>query len=195
MVKKPKKKRESGGPAGSPGKRVPDDVIEAHVYEILRRLSAEDPAIAKRVGEIALDLLADVDPEQIAKSIFYDLNSLDVEELYCSSGRTRDGYVDPGERARDMFEEAVEPYIEKLKNYLELSMDDEAKAVCMGILKGLYKVGEKSINEVVDYAADAPSNSFSEVLDMWKEGNTDPEKLREMDQFVKNNFPEWYREK
>lgn len=40
--------------------------------------------------------------------------------------------------AVEMVEEALKPYEDKVRQYQEMSMPDEAKLYCMGLLKGIY---------------------------------------------------------
>jgi len=65
------------------------------------------------------------------------LDSIEVEEVWDRSGRTRNGYVEPTEMAFPMFEDALDPFIEEMKKYQKLSMFAEAKNYCIGILKGI----------------------------------------------------------
>jgi enamine deaminase RidA (YjgF/YER057c/UK114 family) len=78
-----------------------------------------------------------VDIKDIASLVYFDLDSIEVEEVWDRSGRTRNGYVEPTEMAFQMFEEALEPFLEEMKKYLKLSMFVEAKEYCMGILRGI----------------------------------------------------------
>jgi len=84
-------------------KQVLDKVGTEHANEILQRLADEDAKISKRIQELALEYLTDVDPDGISEDIFYDLNILDVEDVWNNSGSTRYGYVDPYELAFEMF--------------------------------------------------------------------------------------------
>jgi len=178
--------------------QVLDDITAKYAYEILKKLANEDAKILKRVQELALEYLIEVDPDHIAKSIFNDLVSLDVEELWKNSGRTRYGYVDPYELASEMFEEALEPYVEELRKCQKLGMDEEAKFHCMGILKGLYMFEKGATTEFQDWAVDDSHNNFIHIFEEWRKGNNEPknlEEMEEMDEFVKKNFPKWYNVK
>lgn len=175
-------------------KHILDDVRAKYAYEILKKLAGEDAKISKRIEEIALEYLVEVDPDQIAESVFSDLDSLAVEDVWDNSGRTRDGYVDPYELASEMFEEALEPYIDEFEKCLELSMAEEAKLHCMGILKGLYKFEKEAATEFQDWAVDDPHDNFRHTLEEWRKRNRDPKDMEEMDEFIKKNCPEWYND-
>ncbi len=144
-----------------------------YAYEILKKLADEDAKISKRIEELALEYMVEVDPEDIAESVFNDLDSLDVEELWENSGRTRYGYVEPYELAYEMFEETLEPHIEQLRKCQKLSMDEEAKLHCMGILKGIYKFEKEAATEFQDWAVDDPHDNFIHIFEEWRKGNKD----------------------
>ena len=103
-------------------KKVLDEITAEDAFAILNILAREDSAIAERIEQIALDYLTGVDIDEIAESVRSDLDHLAVEEIWDRSGSTRDGYVDPGDMGVIMFEDAMEPYMEQLKKYQELSM-------------------------------------------------------------------------
>jgi hypothetical protein len=173
-------------------KQVLDDVSSEHAHVILKRLADEDSKISKRIEELALEYLTEVDPDGIAEDIFYDLNILDVEDVWNNSGSTRYGYVDPYELAFEMFEEALEPYIDDLRKCQTISMDEKAKLHCMGILKGIDQFEREGTTEFKDWAVDAPYENFMQVFEKWREENKNPKNLEEMDEFIKRNFPKWY---
>jgi hypothetical protein len=57
------------------------------------------------IVEIASQHLKQIDSEDIAESVYAELERLDVEEVWDRSGKTRHGYVDPGEAADSMIDE------------------------------------------------------------------------------------------
>jgi hypothetical protein len=192
MTQKPTKNSTMPSPKTTINKQVLDDVSSEHAHEILIRLADEDAKISKRIQGFALEYLTKVDPDCIAEDIFYDLNILDVEDVWNNSGSTRYGYVDPYELAFEMFEEALEPYIDDLRKCRELSMDKKAKLHCMGILKGIEQFEREGTTEFKDWAVDAPHENFIRVFEEWKNENTNPKNLEEMDEFIKRNIPKWY---
>ncbi len=183
---------EKGGDAEK--RQVLDDIITKYAYEILKRLADEDAKILKKIEELALEYLIKVDPDNIAEHVFNDLDSLDVEELWENSGRTRYGYVEPYELASEMFQKVLEPYVDEFRKCQNLSMDEEAKLHCMGILKGIYKFEKEAITEFQDWAVDDPHDNFIQVFEEWRKENKDPKNLEDMDDFVKKNFPKWYKD-
>jgi len=193
MNKIAKKVNKSPSSMATKKKQILDDVCARYAYEILKRLADEDANISKRIDELALEYLVEVNPDHIAESVFSDLDHLAVEDVWDNSGRTRDGYVDPYELASEMFEEALEPYIDELTKCQELSLAEEAKLHCMGILKGIYKFEKEAITEFQDWAVDDPHDNFRHTLEEWRKRNKDPKDLEEMDEFIKKSCTEWYK--
>ncbi len=152
-------------------KQVLDNISAEHAYEILKRLADEDVKISKRIEKLALEYLIEVNPDDIADNVFYDLDSIEVEDVWKNSGRTRYGYVDPYELASEMFEEALEPYVDKLRKCQKLS-----------------------ITEFQDWAVDDPYENFIRIFKEWRKETKDTKNLEEMGEFVKKNYPEWYKD-
>ena len=160
-------------------------------FDILRHLAREDQKIAKRIEQIALEYLEDVDIEDIAFEVYYALDHIEVEEVWDRSGNTRDGYVDPTEMAWQIFEDALDPFCEELRKCHRLSMYAEAKKHCLGILEGIYKFEKESTSGYKDWAVDAPREFFEQVLKEWKSGQNNPKDVAEVEDFIKKNFAGW----
>ena len=94
-----------------------DEISADDALAILRLLAKEDTKIARRIEQIAIEYLRDVDIEDIASQVYFELDSIEVEEVWERSGRTRNGYVEPTEMAFQMFEDALDPFIEEMKKY------------------------------------------------------------------------------
>jgi len=175
-------------------KQIIDDIRAKYAYEILNRLANEDAKISKRIEELAFEYIKEVNPDYIADNVFSDLVSLEVEDVWDNSGGTRHGYVDPYELASEMFEEVLEPYLEELRKFQKLSMDEEAKLHCMGILKGIYKFEIDATTEFQDWSGDDPHVYFMQVFEGWEKGNKDHQNLEEMHMFIKKNCAKWYKD-
>jgi hypothetical protein len=158
---------------------------------ILKKLAREDTALLKRIENTAIEIFREVMIEDVADEVFCDLDSLEVEEIWDSSGATRDGYVDPVDKAWEMFENAIEPYLEELKKCQGLKLSKEAKKHCLGILKGIYKFEKESGSEYKDWAADVPDGIFENVFNEWKKHCTDQNDIEEVKNFIKKNFLDW----
>ena len=165
------------------------DLLEAYeVKSVVRKLTWGNDSLTKSTVKIAEDILAKVDSDVIADDLFHELDAIDVEELWNNSGKTRYGYVDPDDKAWEMFKEVLEPYIEKIRKSLALDMTVEAKNYCLGILKGLQRYEQSSDSEFSDWVGDAPSEFMNEVMDEWQKGNPDPKDIEELEVLIKRFY-------
>ncbi len=165
---------------------TPDDA-----FEILHTLAKEDANIAKRIEQLAMEYLSDVQVDEVAGNVYSALDALEVEDLWDSSGSTWDGYVDPAERSWEMVEEALEPFWDELEKYQKLSLTTEAKFHCMGILQGIHQFEKESNSEFKDWAVDAPGEYFGTTLEKWRDGCESQEELTEMEEFIQAECPKW----
>jgi hypothetical protein len=163
----------------------PDEALE-----ILKALIREDKNLVGKIEKIATELLSDVDVEEVASVVYLELDSIDVEELWDRSGRTRHGYVEPQSMASEMLDEVLEPFVEDLRRYKELK-SEQAKSVCMGIIKGIYQFEKESESDFVDWAVDTLAEAAGSIVEEWKGGGQTKEDLLEMEQFIEQSLPDW----
>ncbi len=190
MIAKGEKKKFS-----SKDRKLLDEYIDEHPGEILNGLMNRDQGFRQRARELAANQLSGVDYNAIADDLLFTLEMIEVEELYESSGATRYGYVEPVERADEMFEDAVDPYAKELERCLKLSMHKEGMQHCMGILMGLYNFEKKASTEFQEWIPDTPREYFDSVLKTWSKTVSDPKILAEMDEFIAANCPQWHARK
>lgn len=171
--------------------KILDVISGAEALIILRQLEKNDPAMRKKIEKMAEQLIKEVDMEGICEAVFFDLDQIEVEELWDRAGASRNGYTSPEDMSVEMIEEAIEPYNREFVKYLELGMTKEAKTYCMGILKGLYKYDHESGSEFKDWAEDVPGECFGYILEEWKKRTNNEDDQLEMDKFINNTCGEW----
>lgn len=171
-------------------KDILQSISADEALSVLHQLVATSPAIRKKVEEIALTLLADVDVEDVADEVLWELESLVVEDVWDQSGSTRDGYVDPGDYAWQMFEDVLAPFLEQLRKCQKLSMNDQAKLYCMGILEGIHRFETDSTTEYKDWAVDAPGEYFVRIYNEWKKEAKRKKDITEVKSFIRDLDPE-----
>ena len=147
-------------------------------------LLKENPDLEDKIFKIADQILENVDSENIMEDVYYELNKLDVEELWDRSGKTRYGYVEPYEESWNMIDEVLEPFIDEMHKYQERAMFIEAKEHCIGIIRGIHKFRNSS-SEFLNWAVDAPEEKIISVFDEWKEGKPSEEDIAEISQIMK----------
>lgn len=164
-------------------KSVLNEINESDALIILNRLYEENKNVAKRIEEIGLELLKTVDPDSVSESVFEDLNAVDIFDVYGSSGRTRYGYIEPCEKAWEMFEETLKPYMDELKKLKKINIPSDE--YCRGIIKGLKKFKEESTSEYSELVEDAPDEFIKTVFDEWKKG-CNKKNIEKMKMFIEN---------
>ena len=172
-------------------KNIFDIISKEDAFDVLKILYDRDKIIAKQIEAIVDDLLRQIDIDNVSEEVYFDLDSLDVEELWQRSGSTRDGYIEPHEMSWEMIEDALEPFLNELKKYQELSLFNEAKQYIMGILKGIYLYEKKSNSEFKDWAVDAPGEFFESIFDDWKKSCKIDKDIDEVSCFVEENCNAW----
>ncbi|KXB04636.1 hypothetical protein AKJ50_02200 [candidate division MSBL1 archaeon SCGC-AAA382A13] len=84
-------------------KNIIAQISKEEAYIVLKRLANEDDDIKNRIEKITLDYLTGGDVNETAEQVFFELESIRVEELWNRSGKKRYGYVEPSEEAWKMF--------------------------------------------------------------------------------------------
>jgi len=166
-----------------------DIITPDQALMVLRELAAKAPEIHKTAREIALKLAGDVDVEGVAEEVFCELDSIAIEDVWDRSGSKRDGYVDPGDAAWQIFEETLERFLDSLRKRQQLGLKLQAKRHCMGILKGICRFEKESESEFKGWAVDAPGEYFVSTYQEWRRGNADKQGAAEIKRFVKAFFP------
>jgi hypothetical protein len=147
---------------------------------VLQNLLDSDPAIIEKAYDAAMRVIGNVDVNAIMNNVYSRLNRLDLDDLSGRAGRTRYGYVEPDEAAWEMFEEALDPFIDEMKKNQKRALPAVAKAHCIGIVKGLQMYGEGSSSEFSDWVEDAPGEYIDSVIEEWKKGKPSEEDIAEV---------------
>ena len=167
-----------------------DKISPNEALKILRQIVKTDKKLKKKIIELAEDLFRDVDVDDICETVFNVLDGIDVHELWDRAGPKTEGYTSPEDMSVEMFEEALEPFVQEMQRLLDLKMHQEAKLYCMGILKGIHQYEQDSESEFKDWASDVPGESFGYILREWGKNRNDKDK-KEMKDFIKKEFPAW----
>jgi hypothetical protein len=169
-----------------------DRISEEEALIILKRLIVKEPAFAKQIEMEAEMLLSSIDLEEICEEVYFDLDQIDVHELWDRSGKSRYGYVSPEEMALEMMEDELAPYNEKVLRYIEIEKHIEAKICCMGVLKGIYTYSMESTSEFKEWAVDLPEECFGLLLETWLKKTKNRKDKVLMDNFLEEYCPKWY---
>lgn len=170
-------------------KNILDSISGDDALRVLRNLCAADAEMRARVLSEAENVLSEVDRDGVADEVFFDLDVLSVDDLWDRSGRKRHGYSSPAEMAVEMIEETLQPYKDKVKQYQEMGMPDQARQYCMGVLKGIYQFDRESHSEFKEQAPDAPGDCFRWILGEWRRHCTRKHDIEDMNGFISRECP------
>ena len=122
---------------------------------LLRTLLRKHPELAGEVETLAGSVIADVSIEDIAQEVEDAVRWLDLGDLNSRAGRHADGYVEPGEAAWELVEEAVMPLIEDITRRVEGGQREAAIATCAGVVRGLRRLHDTEGGEVLKWTPDS----------------------------------------
>ncbi len=168
-----------------------ESITGSDALSILNVLAQRDEQIKTVIEKTAVEILGTVDVDEIAAAVQMELELLQVEDVWDRAGATREGYVDPGDAAWEMFEEALRFFREEVEKYKKLSMLKEAALCCRGILKGIYEFDKDSATQYKEWAVDAPAEYFAYILDDWKKLYKGRLPMVSMKAFLETNCPDW----
>ncbi len=172
--------------------KIIDQLSLEDAQAILKSLAAGNRQLADKIVEMALTRLNQVDPEEIASTLYADLESLAVEEVWDRAGATRHGYVETSEAAYQMIDEVFDPLLEKLQKYQKLGLSKPATQMCMGLLKAFYLFERESKSAFKDEATDAPGEYARAIVKTWQEGLPGEADKADLKQFIIDEFDGWW---
>lgn len=172
-----------------------DDVIKKltaeQALEVVKRLSEKEGKIREAVLAEAKNLLMAVDVNETADEVFCVLDSIDVQDCWDRSGKSRYGYTEPSEAAVELVEEELQPFYDQAVRYQELRMAEQEITYCMGVILGIYRYEHESKSEFRKWCEDVPIECAGYLLDKWRERNQDTASAQAMDEFIRHRCPKW----
>lgn len=105
--------------------------------QVLSELIAAHPDLRLEAERIARGLLAEVDADEVANFIEWQLREADLDQLASRAGRVRGGYVHENEAAAEILEELLQPELDDLARRARLGLEDAASQLALGLLQGL----------------------------------------------------------
>lgn len=167
------------------------DLIPDHeAKHLLLNLARTVPGVADKVIAYARKQAAAKDHEAIAEAVYSALDSLDVDDLYTHSGRTRDGYVDICDEAWRMIEEEVEEAVTEMKKLQKHGFHKAAREYCIGIMEGAARYRNAG-SGVLEWAVDAPDNCIREVCDEFCTGEKSASVKKKMQERCRGLVRSW----
>jgi hypothetical protein len=172
-----------------------DDVIKKltaeQALEVVNRLSEKGGKIREAVLAEARNLLTAVDLDETADEVFSVLDSIDVQDCWARSGKSRYGYTEPSDAAVEIVEEELQPFYDQAKRYRELGMPEQETIYCMGVILGIYRYEHESKSEFREWCEDVPIECAGYLLDTWRKRNKGTAAARAMNEFIQSRCPKW----
>lgn len=159
--------------------------------DVLCRLTKERGAIAEAILDEAKRVLANVDVDDVAEDVFFQLNMINVQDCWDRSAATRDGYISAEDAAMELIEEELQPFRDQIERYHELGMGELEQDYCMGTILGLYRYEQESKSEFKDWCEDIPLCCADSILGEWRKQNDIPSAITTMNEFIGQRCPKW----
>lgn len=158
---------------------------------ILESVILDDMSLLPKAKRLANSFLSSVDVDEVATDVINTLESIEPEDIWDLSGNTRDGYISPSEAAYEILETSIEPFFQKLKEYISLSLWETGASYCIGVLKGIHFFSIDSKTSAMNELQDSPGFIFHEVLDTWLSNCSDVDVNVVVKDAVNSNFLEY----
>lgn len=173
-----KPRKPSGGPRRAKrAATVLDGLKPEEAQAVLHHLLAAHPDLGTEAESIARSVLREVTFESVAEEVEEAVRALDRDDLHGRAGRHEWGYVEPDQAALDVLGEAVDPFLEDMKEKFKMGLQAEALEICKGIVLGLYHV-HKGGGELLEYAPEFPEEHAGWVVDIWRVGGDEQKAAR-----------------
>jgi hypothetical protein len=148
---------------------------------VLRRLLDVHPELRAEANQVVLTMLEGVDRSGVADEVAWALDSVSTAEVGARSGRQRGrGYIDPSEAAWELLAAALDPFVVRLRQLVDIGLREAATEVGAGVLLGLSQASgddECAIFFEPDFAAE----QAAEVLACMQDAGLDVEGLSDLD--------------
>jgi hypothetical protein len=100
----------------------------------------------------------------ITQAVFSSITCIDLEDLNERAGAHSWGYVEPGEAAWELLEEALEEWIEDMRGKASSGRIAAAESTCIGIVQGLYQARNVQSDGALGWAPDFPAEAAGQAV-------------------------------
>ena len=159
--------------------------------DVLCRLTKDRGAIAEAILDEAKRVLVNVDIDEIADLVFFQLDMIDVQDCWDRSAATRDGYISAEDAAMELIEEELQSFRDQITRYHELGMGEQERDYCMGTILGLYRYEQESKSEFKDWCEGIPLCCADSILGEWRKQNDIASASATMNEFIGQRCPKW----
>jgi len=141
-----------------------DRLSSEEAVAVLQHLLDKHPELRSEGEQFATKLVSSSSIEDIARDVHCRITSIELDALNERAGAHSWGYVEPGQAAIDLLEEALDDLVEDMKRNAELGLASSAEAVCVGIVEGLYQARNTQSDGALGWASDFPGEEAAHVV-------------------------------
>ena len=143
-----------------------DKLRRGEPKQLLQSLIRRHPELRTEAEELALELIATVDAEELESELGRRLRGIDIFDL--TDSPPRDGrYVPLWAAAQEALDGLLKPYLVDLKRRIALGLKEAAQLTCLGIVLGLYKSRDHASDDsLLAHAPDFCENKAHYVVEL-----------------------------
>lgn len=123
----------------------------------MKQLLEKHPELRPEAEQFATSYASSASSEDIAEEVQTRITNIDLDALNGRAGKHSWGYVEPGDAAVELIEEAIEDLQDDMKRKAELGLVAAAQTVCVGIVQGLYGARDTNSDGALGWAPDFPA--------------------------------------
>jgi len=176
------------------GGAILDRLAGEEANAVLRQLLEAHLELRPEAERIAKGLISSQSVEDIAAEVSEALMGVDLDALNGRAGKHAWGYVEPGEAAMELLEEAIEDRVEDMRRHLEVDLAASAQTVCAGIVVGLYACRKTNSDGALGWAPDFPAEHAGFIVQQFLEASRHKLTRADRDKFIESlvgRAPEW----
>jgi hypothetical protein len=132
--------------------------------EVLGLLLKHHPELRDEVNAIAEDLIRDISLEAVSKEVVDLVLGIGLDALNGRAEQQPWGYVEPGEAAWELLEEAIGDIQSDMKRRKQVGLEPAAEKICQGIVLGLHKVHNTNTDGALGWAPDFPAEAAARTV-------------------------------
>jgi hypothetical protein len=175
-----------------------DKLDSAEAASVLRELMDRHGELRSETEAIAMDRLSAILPLSGADDVEDAVLQFDYHDLNSRAGSHSWGMPNRPRLLRNFWRKPVEPFVDSMKRYLEMGLEDQARQFCQGILLGLYRV-RGGDNDILNWAPDFPGEAAGHALEIWTKTDgtegagapADKRRRRLSTDFEQQHMPDW----
>ena len=171
-----------------------DRLSPGEASAVLQRILNKHPELRAEADQMAAELVTSISVEEVAEDVLDRVTGVGLDELNSRAGSHSWGYVEPSEAANELLEESIGDLVEDMKRQAELGFAPAAEAVCVGIVRGLYRARKTQSDGALGWDPDFPAEragyTVEELIRAYRPATRQPA-LERLAAVLVREAPEW----